>query len=222
MPFLVLYVCVLFSRIHTLRMTMQTQSTNPFYTVLFVLLSCFLSQVSQAQTPVIISIFNESVALPSKQFLPTPIHLGIALGSEFTLKQRTWSSSVIALNLGYYFHKNLNQAVFLQASYGYEFRSSFGLSSAVNIGLGYLHVIRNQPEYKLENGQYVTAAGIGRPRFLLSPSIDVGYYVRPKEIKSGRIFIRYQPWVEYPFSPGFIPVLPHTNLHVGYKFYPFP
>ncbi len=203
-------------------MTTKTHHIRVIHRFFFIIFTSLVVQTGTAQTPVTISVFNESVGLPFTPLLPAPIHPGMALGTEFTVNQRTWSSSLVSVNLGYYFHKNLNQAVFLQASYGYEFRGGFGLSSQVSIGLGYLHVIRNQPEYKLENGTYVATSGLGRPRLLLSPSIDIGYYVRPKEIKSGRVFIRYQPWLEYPFSPGFIPVLPHANLHVGYKFYPFP
>jgi hypothetical protein len=32
--------------------------------------------------------------------------------------------------------------------------------------------------------------------------------------------VLYQSWLEYPYSPGFIPLMSHTSLQVGTKFYP--
>ncbi|MDJ1468955.1 hypothetical protein QNI19_04245 [Cytophagaceae bacterium DM2B3-1] len=177
--------------------------------------------IAQSSVPITISVFNESVAIPFTQGFPTPIHPGMAVGTEIPTHQRTWSSTMVSVNLGYYFHKYLNQALFAQIGYGYEFRSKIGISSLVQMGVGYLHVIRNQPEYSLQDGKYTSSSGIGRSRLMIAPSVDIGFYLKPKKIQSGRIFVRYQPWVEYPFSSGFIPLLPHTNLHLVYKFYPF-
>jgi len=39
------------------------------------------------------------------------------------------------------------------------------------------------------------------------------------QTNSPKIFMRYQSWAEYPYSPDFIPVMTHINLHLGAKFF---
>jgi hypothetical protein len=94
-----------------------------------------------------------------------------------------------------------------------------GLSFTGLFGLGYMHTFATTEEFTFSDGQYSKKADKGNARLFPSLSLDIGYYLRASEANSPRIFIRYQAWAEYPYSPDFIPVLTHINLHAGVKFF---
>ncbi len=71
----------------------------------------------------------------------------------------------------------------------------------------------------IKNGQYEKKADKGNARLYPSFSIDIGYYLKKAHTHSPKIFMRYQSWAEYPYSPDFIPVMTHINLNLGAKFF---
>jgi hypothetical protein len=85
--------------------------------------------------------------------------------------------------------------------------------------VGYMHTLATAEEFTFTNGQYLRKADKGNARLYPSFSADIGYYLKRADNKSPKIFIRYQSWAEYPYSPDFIPVMSHINLHGGAKFY---
>jgi hypothetical protein len=52
-------------------------------------------------------------------------------------------------------------------------------------------------------------------------SVGVGYLLKKNNPTSPEIFLLYKSWIEYPYSPGFIPMMSHINLEIGCKFYLF-
>jgi len=102
---------------------------------------------------------------------------------------------------------------------GYEYRLKFGLAFSGLLGIGYMHTFATAEEFTFTNGQYVKKSDKGNARLYPSFSIDIGYYIKKTEKNSPKIFIRYQSWAEYPYSPDFIPVMTHINLHVGANFF---
>lgn len=188
--------------------------------LLFCLLT--LSWVSKAQNtpiPISISLFNESTAIPFTRFFTTPIHPGIQLGTEFNYKNKTHSRLFQTANISYFFHNYLAQGIGLTTELGYEYRLKNGLSFATLLGVGYLHTFATAEEFIFTNGQYVKKADKGNARLYPSLSFDVGYYLQANNVKSPKIFLRYQSWAEYPYSPDFIPIMTHINLHFGAQFF---
>lgn len=171
--------------------------------------------------PVNISLFNEATAIPFTKYLSTPIHPGIQMGTEFNWKQGRHFSLYPAISIGYLFHNKLYQGFFVNAEIGYDYKTGFGLNFKSKIGLGYLHTFATQQEYQFENGVYHSSQDKGNWRLMPSLTVGLGYTIRKKDIQSPEVYALYQSWIEYPYSPGFIPVMSHTNLHVGAKFYPF-
>jgi len=87
------------------------------------------------------------------------------------------------------------------------------------LGLGYMHTFATTEEFTFSNGHYEKKTDKGNARLYPSLSFDIAYYLKKTEKNSPKIFIRYQSWVEYPYSPDFIPVMTHINLHIGAKFF---
>lgn len=169
--------------------------------------------------PLSISLFNESTALPFTRFFTLPIHPGIQLGTEWNYKQGDHGRLFQTANVFYYHHRNLAQGVGIHSELAYEYRLKFGLAFQGMFGLGYMHSFRTAEEFDFVDGEYVAKSDLGSARLYPSLSLDVGYYLNKENAHSPKIFLRYQSWVEFPYSPGFIPVMTHINLHLGAKFF---
>jgi hypothetical protein len=169
--------------------------------------------------PINISVFNESTAIPYTRLVTTPIHPGIQLGSEFNYKVKEHSRLFQTANLSYFYHNYLAQGIGLHTELGYEYRLNMGLAFEGLFGIGYMHTFATAEEFTFTNGHYEKKADKGNARLYPSFSLDIGYYLKKADKNSPKIFIRYQSWAEFPYSPDFIPVMTHINLHVGVRFF---
>ena len=187
------------------------------------LISSALTLVSfmLSSQPVSISLLNESTAIPYTRFITTPVHPGIQFGTEADLKQYTQTRLFAALHIGYYYHKSFAQGIYIKPSLGFEYRHSSGFAVSGSLGLGYLHTFTTQEEYRLENGSYVKHKDAGNARIMPSLGLAVNYYLQPDNLRSPKIFFGYESWIEYPFSPGFIPLMTHLTTQLGMQFHPF-
>lgn len=172
----------------------------------------------QKAIPINISIFNESTSIPYTRFVTTPIRPGLQLGTEFNYTIKHHSRFFQTANISYFYHNHLAQGIGLSTELGYEYRLKFGLAMAGLLGLGYMHTFTTAEEFSFSNGQYQKKTDKGNARLYPSFSIDIGYYLKKTDTNSPKLFIRYQSWIEYPYSPGFIPAMTHINLHIGARF----
>lgn len=167
--------------------------------------------------PLNISVFNESTTIPFTTFFTLPVHPGLQVGTEFNYRIKTRTRFFQTVNVNYFFHRHLAHGISLNTELGYEYRMKSGFAFTGLLGLGYLHTFATTAEYDFVNGVYEPAPDRGNARLYPSLSLDVGYYLKRKEASSSKLFIRYQSWAEYPYSPGFIPVMTHVNVHLGVK-----
>ena len=178
-----------------------------------------LSPLVRAQQPVTISVFSEATTIPFTTFLNTPIHPGVQVGTEFEWKEGHHFRLYPAVNAGYMFHRKLFQGFYANVELGFDFKTSFGLNLKSKLGLGYLHTFTTQQEFQLQNGHYESKRDNGNSRIMPSITLGIGYDLLRNDPYSPEIFILYQSWLEYPYSPGFIPLMSHTSFHLGGKFY---
>lgn len=174
---------------------------------------------TKAQQPIVVSLFSEATAIPYTQLLPAPIHPGVQIGTEFKWKEGPNFRLYPGINVGYMYHRHLFQAVFVNVEIGYDYKTSFGINAKGKIGLGYLHTFTTQQEYQFDNGGYVSRADKGNMRVMPSLSLGLGYNLKKDRLQSPEIFVLYQSWIEFPYSPGFIPLMSHVNVHLGTKFF---
>jgi hypothetical protein len=194
--------------------------TRPFRLLLLLWICAPLWAIAQSKPlPINISLFNEATAIPFTKFLTLPLHPGIQVGTEIAYRTSAHSRLFQTANLSYYYHGQLNQGIALHTELGYEYRNRLGLALSALLGLGYMHTFATTKEYVFQDGQYLERTDFGNARLYPSLSLDVGYYLAPESVRSPKIFLRYQAWAEYPYSPGFIPVMTHINLHLGAKFF---
>ena len=178
-----------------------------------------VSVLAQRPLPVNISVFNEATALPFTKLITIPVHPGLQLGTEFNYRERASTRLFQTANLCYFYHHHLNQGIGIFSELGYEYRLPAGFSFTSLFGLGYLHTFATAEEFTFSNGQYEQRADLGNARLFPSLSLDIGYYMKRENATGPKIFLRYQSWIEFPYSPGFIPVMTHINFHLGLKFF---
>ena len=183
------------------------------------LLAIFLVANAQAQSKsnFKISVFNESTSIPFTRAWSTPIHPGVQVGTDLPWREGRHFQLYPSISVGYLFHRDLYQAVYVNVELGYDYRFDFGLNLKSAFGLGYMHSFTTRTEYQLEDGSYQPAPDRGNARVMPSLSLGMGYRFKPSDPLSPEIFTMYQAWLEYPYSPGFIPLMTHTNLHLGIK-----
>lgn len=189
---------------------------------LFIILLFSIPKIAfgqQKATPINISFFNVSTAIPFTKLFTKPIHVGLQIGTEFNYKIKGQNRIFQTVNLGYFYHNHLAQGVAINTEFGYEYRSKFGLSFEGLLGVGYMHTFTTAEEFTFSDGAYTKKKDRGNSRFYPSFSTGMGYYLKKNDVNSPKIFVRYQSWAEYPYSPDFIPVMTHVNLHVGTKFF---
>jgi hypothetical protein len=189
---------------------------------IFLLVFCLMAYAGYGQKrdiPVSISIFNEATAIPFTRLVTTPVHPGIQLGTAWDYNTKAHSRLFQTANLQYYYHRYLCQGVGISSELGFEHRFSCGFSVAGLFGLGYMHTFTTAEEFVFDDGTYTQKPDAGTGRLTTSLAIDLGYCLKKTDTRSPKVFLRYQPWLEYPFSPGFIPVMTHINLHAGVKFF---
>lgn len=176
---------------------------------------------AQSNLPLNISLFSESTSVPFTNFPIAPIHPGIQFGTDFEGASTRSLRLIPTLNVGYVFHRKLFQGLYLNAGVKVEKRLKFGLNLKADFTLGYLRTFAVQQEFRLVDGELKPKADKGNHRVMPGLNLGLGWRLRPDELRSTEVFVLYQTWLEYPYSPGFIPLMSHTNLHVGTKLYPF-
>jgi hypothetical protein len=189
---------------------------------LFIIASVLLTLSAKAQgqpMPVTISVFNEATAIPFTKLITTPVHPGVQVGSAFSYKERKHIHLFQTINIGYIFHRNLYHGFFINTELGYDYKLNVGLNVKGAFGLGYLHTFTTQKEYQFKNGKYNSGRDKGNSRLMVSLSTGLGYRLQKKNQYSPEIFMMYQGWAEYPYSPGFIPAMTHINTQIGTKFF---
>jgi hypothetical protein len=176
---------------------------------------------SQPQQPIALSVFSEATTIPFTTFLETPFHPGLQIGTDFDWKESRHFKMYPALNIGYLFHNHLFQGLYVKAELGFDYKADFGLHAIGRIGLGYMRTFTTQQEYQFKNGSYQSNADKGNARLMPSATVGLGFTLNRSNPTSPEFFVLYESWLEYPYSPGFIPVMSHTSFHLGSKFYPF-
>ena len=178
-----------------------------------------VSPFIRAQQPITVAVFSEATTIPFTSVLNSPIHPGVQFGTELNWKKGHRFRTYPSINVGYMFHKNLFQGVYANAELGFDFVTSFGLNLKSKLGVGYLRTYTTQQEYQLKDGQYESKRDTGNSRFMPSVALGIGYNLHKNDPFSPELFTLYQSWLEYPYSPGFIPIMTHTNIQFGGKFY---
>ncbi|MEO6167365.1 MAG: hypothetical protein ABIO46_05890 [Chitinophagales bacterium] len=166
------------------------------------------------------SLLNENVSFPAAMLFENPIHPGASLGAVFPFAGNKNSSFGIHPAVGFYLHREHENGILLSSPVEYHYRFNFGLAIGGGIGIGYLHTISNQQEFKLDNGTYKKLISLGQPQFVVNTGIDLSYKFFKSRQHPMDVFAGYSFLVQLPYAaPVGIPLLPHTIFQIGTSWY---
>src|SRR6187402_2759705 len=89
--------------------------------ICLVILMPFLLCSQSNKLPIIISVFNESTAIPFTRFFTTPVHPGIQIGTEFDYNTNEHTRLFQTANVSYFYHNYLAQGIGIHTELGYEY-----------------------------------------------------------------------------------------------------
>lgn len=187
--------------------------------ILFVTLP--IKSLANSKYKTAISIFNEGVHIPiAGGFTSNPFHPGISIGLERKYNSNLKNILFQTLNCGLYLHKTFEHGLYLNTESGYRHIYKPGITNEISIGIGYLHTFSATKQYELNsNGEFTEKNTKGRPHAMISAAIGLGYDFSTIFGKELMIYLKYQPFIELPYSDdNSIPLMIHTSLHLGTTF----
>lgn len=190
--------------------------------LLFFTASIILAQNKLASNPrIAITTFNEQLGFINFKN-DNPIHIGGAIAIGISRKQNNNYQSFNNLEIGYFSHENLFQAITLSWKPTYEWQFKKGFHIHGTAGVGYLHMLPTQQTYTQDNGVYQASNNFGKPSATASIGLGLGYQVTQKNNTPITIFTRYELTAIAPFNIyKDIPAIANTTLSLGVFVSPF-
>ncbi|MET2983627.1 hypothetical protein [Aureibaculum conchae] len=164
------------------------------------------------------TLFDEHIAAPFEIREDSPRHLGAAISYELSRKRSGVYQFAHIFQIGYYYHKNFNQAGFIAWKPKFELRFADTFNIHVILGVGYAHSFPTQQTYKFDNGKYKKKTNWGKPHFMPSVGFGAGLHLDKLGIPI-EIFGRYETFSLAPYAiKGRIPMTINTMLGLGVKY----
>lgn len=191
-----------------------------------ILLFCFLVKPSLSQEekipdkrnfPLTLSFFSHQASLPFQGMLSSPAHPGFSLGTEFSYKKGKTGNLFQTININYFHNKFNAKAFFLNSEFGYRHTLNFGLFGDAFLGVGYIHSYHpNEIFAQNSSGIYEKVKDKGKPAFLISGAIGLGYDFSRKTGWRISLFLKYQYALQTPHNLD-SPMWPNSMLHIGLR-----
>ncbi len=172
--------------------------------------SAEITELNQNRNP------NKLPALTVGYFGEMFSHPGMMVGAEFTIVGNQNHQLLGTLNVGWYVHRRNYHALFLNSEIGYRYTFNVGFNIHTLLGVGYFHKFADGTIYEVRNDTLKEVRNTGRPRFMPSFSLGLGWDFRKKTNLPFGLFTRVQVFGEYPDDSFF---MPHAALLIGANYY---
>jgi hypothetical protein len=162
-------------------------------------------------------VYNDKVAFKLDYFGELVLHPGLTMGVDYTLVKKNWVTVHWDSELGGYWHKWNNTALFLKSSIGARLPIS-SLFVDMNLGVGYMHSFPAGTIYRrVSDGSVEKAPNWGSSHFMPNASFLLGWDGTRKNNAPFTVHIGAEAYYQSNFNHIF---LPHLAAKVGvtYKF----
>lgn len=174
------------------------------------LLACIQTSYAQGIKAVSVAVNNESFAFPFTSF--SPIHPGVEVGMTFIENHGKNTIKNFNVNLGFYHHERLENAIYLRGEY--QFRPTIKSTISIDLigSLGYMHSFYPGEVYEIndQTGEAEKVSQVGRAHAMAGIGIGVSY-IKHKVFEP---FIRQEMNINSPFAYR-VPVIVHSFLKLG-------
>lgn len=166
-----------------------------------------------------VNLFTNQYYFPFKgmgAIFTAKYHPGISVGLVKNIKTKKKTTFYYDAKFGIYNHRFIQTGIQLYGDLGYRVNLPGKFFLAGEFGLGYLHAIIHQSKFEADNdGNYKKVKNFGKPQVMTGIGIKVGRQIIVCK-NTGRLFINYQPWFQFPFIKSYVPLLPNNSLHIGF------
>lgn len=180
-----------------------------FALVFYLTVSQALAQRIQA---ISIAVQTEAIAIPFTRL--APVHPGIEIG--FSINEKTKPHSIRRWNayVGWFYHKNLDQSIYLRGEYQFAYTIKETVSVFTPLSIGYMHAFHAKPVYEQKaDGSFNEKRQRGRPHAI----VNLGLGIRYLKLNTLEPFIKYEAVAQTPFVST-VPVGPRSFFKVGTNF----
>ena len=174
----------------------------------------------QAQTqgksfPLKIGIFTHSIDMPFHNPIKRPLNWGISVGTILWKKEGKFLARSLDVDLAWYRHKELGQALMLSGSTALEYVHSSGFRIGPAVSIGYLHTFTEKELFEVnEQGVYEKVTDVGRPSFVFGFGATIGMDLGKSGNLPLRPFLSYMWRGQMPHSQ-FVSLFPHNFFSAG-------
>lgn len=191
---------------------------KPTLLLLFLLCTCGLAPNNlcaqrEFTSSLSISLLDEHVGLPFQHldvFDPDKVHPGVAITFESSRDRPGIYQFSRAVELGYYYHEDNEQAFYLALKPRLRFVFADLLDLHFVPGLGYARTFSTSPSYRPENGTFTEFRNPGKSHFMPSLGVGVGLQLYQLTGVPLTIFARHESFLLWPSA--------HTLTRFGLSF----
>jgi hypothetical protein len=142
-------------------------------------------------------------------------HPGGVVGTEYCVLCSRRGSLFVTANAGAYVHPKNHVGAFVSSELGYRLTFSRGAFVEALAGVGYLHTFVDGDLYVAgDDGAVQRTRDRGRPAFMPTASIGVGWNAARVDGPPLTPFVRATFFGQYPYNER---LLPHAALQVGIR-----
>ena len=147
----------------------------------------------------------------------TLTHTGATIGMEYSPLGTSTYQMLLSANAGGYIHRRNNTSIFVRGQWGQRVTLKSRWFVDNFLGIGYLHHFTHGGDtYEvLPNGSVVQSPDHGRPKFMPSIALGLGYALPIKDSRTLRIYVRPECFWKAPFNGYY---LTHFALNSGVIF----
>lgn len=154
----------------------------------------------------------EKIAIKFDYFGELVLHPGLSFGIDYTLLKKKWTTLHWDTELGGYWHKWNNTALFAKTSLGSRF-PIWSMFVDLSLGVGYMHSFPGGKIYlRTTEGDIEKTTNWGHPHFMPTFSFLIGWDGTRNNDLPWTIHVGVEAYLQSSFNHIF---LPHTAAKVG-------
>ncbi len=168
-----------------------------------------------------LAFYNTQPDLPFGKFgalFIKDLHPGIEYGKGKIIRGAKKHDWIWSNRAGYFYHRFVQHAVYINTDGRYRWKKG-SLGIEASIGTGVLASLPATGVFRLtQDGEYKSKS----PDIRLQASANIGagisWALQSKTKLAGRIFLRYEQKLQFPFIRSYVPFLPYNSMMAGYEF----
>ena len=188
---------------------------------LFICLIGLFDINAQSEKFQFISIYNTQPAQPFGKLgalFIKDLHPGIEWGTGKIFKKRKNHEWIWSNRVGYFYHRFVQQAVYINTDGRYRWRKG-SLGIEASLGLGLLTSFPLTGVYQLsDQGEYQRKSIYMRLQASANVGLGLSWALKTKMKSTKRIFLRYEQKIQFPFIRSYVPFLPYSSIMAGCEF----